>query len=472
VNKSKKYKFNDIFNAVSIDKAGGEGKAIGFVDDKVVFVKGGAPGDVADIRLTKIKRRYFEAEIHHLIQASPVRQDPFCEHFGTCGGCKWQHIQYPEQLKFKNQWALDCLQRIGKVQIEHIEEPLGAKETEFYRNKLEFTFSDKVWEDQFDKENPKGIPGLGFHMPGRWDKILDIKHCHLMKEPVNKLRNRVKEIAVNNSYVFWNPVSQQGWLRNMLVRSSSLGDLLVVFSVSENLRSQLEELFETLIPEFPEVNSWMFTINDKKNDSWTNLEPILYKGKGFLEEKMENLKFKIQPFSFFQTNLEQALSLYEIVRNWAALSEDEIVYDLYTGTGTIAQFIASKAKKVIGIEYVESSVADAKENAKINKIDNAAFFTGDMKALLTAEFFATHGKPDVIITDPPRDGMHPDVIQRIIEAAPERIVYVSCNPATQARDLALLSENYHMERSKSVDMFPHTHHVENVVLLRLKSIES
>jgi 23S rRNA (uracil1939-C5)-methyltransferase len=350
-----------------------------------------------------------------------------------------------------------------------VEEPLGALETENYRNKLEFTFTDKAWEDNFDKTNPKGIAGLGFHIPGRWDKILNINHCHLMAEPVNKIRNRVKDLAVAKKYEFWDAVYQKGFVRNLLIRSSSLGDLMFVISFSEFKQDIINDFFNTLIPEFPEVNSWMYVINDKKNDSWTDLEPVLFQGKGYLEEKMEELIFKIQPFSFFQTNLNQALRLYELTREWADLKGDECVYDLYTGTGTIAQFIASKAKKVIGVEYVESAVEDAKANAKSNKIDNVDFFAGDMKSLLTQEFFETHGKPDVIITDPPRDGMHPDVIQRILEAAPDRIVYVSCNPATQARDLAFFSEKYLVKRSKTVDMFPHTHHVENVVLLKLKS---
>ena len=463
--KIKKY---DIIPSVVIERAGGEGKAIGYIDGKVVFVRGAAPGDVADVKLTTVKSKFLEADLHKLITASPLRQEPFCEHFGTCGGCKWQHIRYEEQLKLKNQWAIDCLERIGKVEIGEVQEPLGASETREYRNKIEFTFSDKCWEDTFDKNNPLGVRGLGFHMPGRWDKILDVNHCHLIGSPINEIRNRIKEIGIENEFEFWNPKDQIGWLRNLQFRTSVTGDLMVMLAMNGDAPDRIKILFDTLIPEFPQVNSWLYAVNDKRNDSWTGLEPILYKGKGYMEEKMEDLVFKVRPLSFFQTNFNQALSLYNIVRDWAEIQSHEVVYDLYTGTGTIAQFVASKAKKVIGLEYVESAIADAKENALSNNITNTFFKAGDMRVLLNEELFAEHGRPDVIITDPPRDGMHPDVIEVILKAAPERIVYVSCNPATQGRDLALMKEHYDVVRSKAVDMFPHTHHVENVVLLTLK----
>lgn len=460
-----KNKYQEIIGSFNIEKAGGEGKAIGYHDGKVVFVKVAAPGDIADIKITAVKRRFLEAEIVNLIQPSPLRQTPFCEHFGTCGGCKWQHLKYEEQLKLKNQWAIDCLQRIGKVEIKQILEPMGALETVAYRNKIEFTFSDKCWEDSFDKENPQGLNGLGFHVPGRWDKILDVNYCHLVDPVINNLRNKVKEIALEHQFEFWNPREQTGWLRNLLIRTSSKGDCMVMLAVNGDNQEAIRTLYDALIPAFPSVNSWMYAINDKRNDSWTGLVPVLYQGKGYMEEQMEELVFKIRPLSFFQTNFIQALRLYQLVREWAEIKPHEVVYDLYTGTGTIAQFVAKNALKVIGLEYIQSAVDDAIENAKVNDIHNTVFLAGDMKDLLTKELFEIHGKPNVILTDPPRDGMHPDVIQAILFAAPERIVYVSCNPATQARDLALLSHLYEVKLSLAVDMFPHTHHVENVVLL-------
>lgn len=464
----KKKKF-DIIPSILIERAGGEGKSIAHIDGKVAFVKYAAAGDIADLKLTRVKGKYIEAEIQLLITESPVRQQAICEHFGTCGGCQWQHVKYADQLQIKNQWALDCLHRIGKIDIEEICPPMPAPATEGYRNKVEFTFSDKCWEAHFDKENPKGLKGLGFHIPGRWDKVLDIHQCHLAPELLNQIQNRLKEIAMTLQFEFWNTREQTGWLRNLLLRTSSQGDLMVILAVKEHKPEQIQLLFDTLSEEFPQVNSWMYAVNDKRNDSWTGLEPIVYKGKGFMEEQMEDLRFKIRPFSFFQTNYNQALNLYKLAREWAQIADNDIVYDLYTGTGTIALFVAKLAKKVIGLEYVESSIADAKDNANINGLNNTYFQAGDMKDLLNADFFATHGQPDIIITDPPRDGMHPDVIQAILNALPARIVYVSCNPATQARDLALLSEKYTIKKSQAVDMFPHTSHIENVVLLTPKS---
>lgn len=465
----KKKKF-EIINSVIIERSGGEGKSIGHIDGKVVFVKYAAAGDITDLRLTKVKGKFIEAEIKNLISPSPDRHQPFCEHYGICGGCQWQHLQYKKQLDVKNQWALDCLHRIGKVKIKEILAPLAAPDKKEYRNKVEFTFSDKCWEDEFDKNNPKALKGLGFHIPGRWDKVLDIHHCHLVPEIMNRLQNRVKEIAKEQEIEFWNTREQTGWLRNLLIRNSSKGDLMVVLAVKENAPDNIALLFDSLSKEFPQVNSWIYVVNDKRNDSWSGLEPILYKGKGFMEEQMEDLVFKIRPFSFFQTNFKQSLNLYKLAREWADISRNDIVYDLYTGTGTIALFVAKYAKKVVGLEYVESAVTDAKENAVANDLHNTFFQAGDMKDLLNNELFDSQGKPDIIITDPPRDGMHPDVIRAILNAEPKRIVYVSCNPATQAHDLALLSEKYTIQKSRAVDMFPQTYHIENVALLTLSAL--
>lgn len=463
----KKKKF-DIVPAVTIERAGGEGKAIAHLDGKVAFVKYAAVGDVVDLRLTKVKGKFIEAEIHKLITPGSARLQPFCEHFGTCGGCQWQHVSYQEQLAIKNQWALDCLNRIGKVDIAEVLQPMAAPDLIAYRNKVEFTFSDKCWEEHFDKNNPKGLKGLGFHVPGRWDKVLDIRYCHIASDLMNQVQNRIKAIAKQHEFEFWKTREQVGWLRNLLIRTSSTGDNMVILSVFDERPESITLIFDTLASEFPQVNSWLYTINDKRNDSWTGLEPIVYRGKGYMEERMEDLVFKIRPFSFFQTNFKQALNLYKLARDWAQITSQDTVYDLYSGTGTIALFVAKLAKKVIGLEYVESAVSDAKDNAIANGLDNTFFQSGDMKDLLNTSFFEIHGVPDIIITDPPRDGMHPDVIQAILSASPRRIVYVSCNPATQARDLTLLSTKYDVIKSQAVDMFPHTAHIENVAMLELR----
>lgn len=460
----KKKRF-DIIPSVQIEKAGGEGKAIAHIDGKVVFIKYGAPGDVVDLELTQVKGRFMEATVKRVLQPGPDRVTPNCMHFGTCGGCKWQHISYSAQLDIKNQWALDCLIRIGKVEIEQIEAPLAAPEIYAYRNKVEFTFSDKCWEEQFNKENPQAILGLGFHIPGRWDKVLDLTHCHLTTELVNQIRDALKHRAIELNLSFWNAREQTGWLRNLLFRETDYGDKMLVLAVSSPDSDAIQALFEPLMAQFPQVNSWMYAVNDKRNDSWTGLEPILYAGKGYMEEKMGDLIFKIRPFSFFQTNYKQACALYELAASWADIQSHETVYDLYTGTGTIAQYVARKAKKVVGLEYVQSAIDDAIENAALNGIENTVFLAGDMKDLLTESLIEKEGRPDVVITDPPRDGMHADVVATLLKAAPQRIVYVSCNPATQARDLGLMSDAYRIVKSKAVDMFPHTHHVENVVLL-------
>lgn len=458
-----------VYESVSLTRAGAEGKTIGHIDGKVVFVEGGAPGDVATIQVTKSKGKYMQAHLVSIQEASPYRTEPFCKHFGVCGGCKWQHIDYNEQLSLKNQWVKDCMERIAKVEIEHYEDPIGSDQTQYYRNKLEFTFTNKAWEALFDKENPQGIQGLGFHIPGRWDKVLDIDTCYLMSEPANSLRNWIRNKAIELNLTFWDARKQEGWLRNMLMRSSVNGDFMVVLSVGYDDTEAIQMLFDAAASAFPEVNSWMYAVNSKKNDSWLGLNPVLYKGKGYLEETMEGLSFRVNPLSFFQTHPKQARVLYELARKWAEIEPSNTVYDLYTGTGTIAQFVAAQARKVIGIEYVEEAVQDARTNAERNGISHAVFYAGNMKDLLTESLFEKEGYPDVLITDPPRDGMHAEVIEAIKHAKPTRIVYISCNPATQARDLALLCTDYNAVRSCAVDLFPHTHHIENVVLLVRKT---
>jgi 23S rRNA (uracil1939-C5)-methyltransferase len=463
----KKRKF-DVLENITIEKAGGEGKALAYHDQKVVFVKGGAPGDIGHVRLTKVKGRYMEGDLVTLIQPSPIRQTPVCEHFGICGGCKWQHIRYEEQLHIKNQWAVDCLERIGKLHIKNILPPMGAPSPWAYRNKVEFTFSDKSWEETFDKNQPQRINGLGYHIPGRWDKVLDIHYCHLTEGWVNNTRVALKNLAISQGLSFWDARSQTGYLRNLMFRQSSLGDKMLMLSVSEDKPKQVMGLLEPLMELFPEINHWIYVINSKKNDSWTGLTPIILKGEGYLREEMDGLIFHIQPMSFFQTNTEQALRLYRLVKEWADIQPHEVVYDLYTGTGTIAQFVAGQAKKVVGLEYVESAVEDARFNAAVNKLHNTHFMSGDIKEVFTEELFEKHGTADVLIVDPPRDGMHPDVVNVILASGAKRMVYVSCNPSTQARDLQMLSPMYSIEQSQAVDLFPHTHHIENVVLLQLR----
>lgn len=466
---SNKRKFKPFtLESVTIETAAAEGKAIARHDGKVIFIPLAAPGDVADIRVNKQKKSYAEAEIIHIHKASDNRVSPTCSHFGKCGGCKWQHLSYKAQLELKSNQVKDDLQRIAKVDVEEFQDILGCANTFNYRNKLEFTFSNKAWEEHFDKENPKRIPALGFHIPGMFDKVLDLNSCHLAPEMANTIREKFKSKAIEFNLSFYDIRQQHGTLRNLMMRCNSKGQWMIVLVLGENNPSIPEKLFNALIPELPAVTEWCYVFNEKKNDSWTDLEVHTYKGVGYLIEHLEELQFKIRPQSFFQTNINQALELYRIARSFADLQGHENVYDLYTGTGSIAQFVAKKAKFVTGIEYVEAAIRDAKENAELNQITNTAFYAGDMKLVLNDELVAKHGKPDIIITDPPRDGMHPDVVAKIIDLLPEKIVYVSCNPATQARDIALLAEHYAVKKVRAVDMFPHTHHVESVALLTKK----
>lgn len=452
-------------DSLAIESAAAEGKAIARHEGKVIFVPFAAPGDIAEVEVRKQKKAYSEGKLIRLIQASELRTEPVCSHFGVCGGCKWQHVQYPAQLKFKEAQLKSDLQRIAKIQTEEFQPILGSEDIYHYRNKVEFTFSNKAWEENFDKENPGRIPALGFHIPGMFDKVLELEACHLAPETANKIRRKVKDFAVNNNYPFFDLRAQEGFLRNLMLRCNSRNEWMLVLVVYENNAELISKMFNHLIPELPEVKEWCYVINNKRNDTWSDLDVNTFRGNGYLSEELENLKFKIRPQSFFQTNTRQALNLYRIAREFASLTGKENVYDLYTGTGSIALFVAKDAAHVTGIEYVPAAIEDARENAEINKISNTSFYAGDMKEVLNDELIGRHGRPDVVISDPPRDGMHPGVVAKLNEMLPERIVYVSCNPATQARDIALLSDNYTLNKVRAVDMFPHTHHVESVALL-------
>lgn len=454
-----------IIEGLQITDAASEGKALARYDGKVIFIPYGAPGDIANIKITKQKSSFAEGVIQQLIEPSKERVEPVCKHFGQCGGCKWQHVNYPLQLSFKQRQVEEDLKRIAKVEVEEFLPIVGCQEQFHYRNKVEFTFSNKAWEEYFDKENPGKIPALGFHKPGMFDKILDLDECFLAPKIANDIRLAIKNYAIEHQFTFFDLRHQNGFLRNLMLRCNSKNEWMVVLIVFEPEIKKVQTIFDTLSLQFPEVKEWCYVFNYKRNDSWSDLQVETLIGKGYLEETIEDLKFKIRPQSFFQTNTKQALKLYQIAREFAQLNGTENVYDLYTGTGSIALFVAKQCKQVVGIEYVEPAVVDAKENAIINGIEHAHFYAGDMKLILNDELVAKHGKPDVIITDPPRDGMHPDVVKKIIELLPEKIVYVSCNSATQARDIALLSEHFSVKKMQPVDMFPNTHHVETVALL-------
>lgn len=466
-----------ILEQVRVEGIAAEGKALARVDDKVVFVPGVAPGDIVDIRITRKKKSFMEGVAIHFHEYSKDRVEPFCEYFGTCGGCKWQHLPYPLQLKFKQQQVVDNMERIAKVELPEIQSIIGSKNDILYRNKLEFTFSDTRWLTKVEIENSDALNrnGLGFHIPGRFDKVLDIEKCYLQEEPSNKIRNWLRAYAIKNGLPFYNLKTHEGYLRIAIIRTATSGQSMVILQVAQDKPEWLTPLLDALIAEFPEVTSLNYVINNKRNETFHDLPVHNYSGEPFIEEYMtiqenkpEKLIFQIGPKSFYQTNSTQAYELYKIARSYAGLTGSELVYDLYTGTGTIANFVAHQAKKVIGLEYVEAAIEDAKINSSINKITNTDFYAGDIKDLLNEAFINNHGKPDVIISDPPRAGMHPDVIEMLLRVAAPRIVYVSCNPATQARDLALLDEKYKVVKLQPVDMFPQTHHVENVALLELK----
>ncbi len=465
---ARKKKELPLIENVEIVDVAAEGKAIAKVDDLVVFIPYVVPGDVIDLQITRKKNKYAEGKPVRFISYSPNRTEAFCEHFGICGGCKWQVLPYAEQLKYKQKQVEDNLTRIGKIELPDIHHILGSEKTQFYRNKLEFTFSNKKWltlEQINSGESFDNMNALGFHIPGMFDKVLDIDKCWLQDDISNQIRNFIRQYCYNKNYTFFDLRNRGGLMRNLIVRTSTTGELMVIVVFYDDEKEQQEDLLTAVATQFPQITSLLYIVNQKANDTITDQDVLVWKGNDCIYEEMEGLKFKIGPKSFYQTNSEQAYNLYKIARDFANLSGDELVYDLYTGTGTIANFVAGKAKKVIGIEYVEDAILDARVNSQINKIDNTLFYAGDMKDILTQDFINEHGRPDVIITDPPRAGMHDDVIKTILFAEPDRIVYVSCNPATQARDLSLLDEKYKVERVQPVDMFPHTHHVENVVLL-------
>jgi 23S rRNA (uracil1939-C5)-methyltransferase len=457
---------------LKIIDAGSDGRAVGKYEDRVVFVPFVVPGDVIDVQVTKKKKSLMEARLIKITEFSDRRTEPECKHFGVCGGCKWQNMKYEEQLFFKQKQVEESLKRIGKIDLPEISPIKGSEQVFFYRNKLEYTFSNKKWLTDFSKDidfAERNMNGLGFHKPGMWDRILDIEKCYLQEEPSNAIRLAVRKYALENELKFYDVKQRIGLLRNLIIRNTSTGEIMVILVVNYFDQTQVNGLLNFVSEQFPQITSLMYIVNPKQNDTIYDLDVKLFKGEAFITEEMEDLQFKIGPKSFYQTNSHQAYELYKVAREFADLKGEEIVYDLYTGTGTIALFVAAKAAKVVGIESVPEAIEDAKENAALNKIENTSFFAGDMLKVLNDEFVASNGTPDVIITDPPRAGMHEKVVKQILSILPKRIVYVSCNPASQARDVALLDDAYEVKKVQPVDMFPHTHHVENVMLLELRS---
>ena len=466
---AKNKKPHPVLPSVTITDIAAEGKAIAKVNDVVVFVPFVVPGDVVDLQVTRKKSHFMEARPIHFHSYSENRTEAVCEHYGICGGCKWQILPYADQIRYKQKQVVDNLTRIGKIELPEITPILGSAKTEFYRNKLEFTFSNKRWRTNEEIAEGKvfeTMNAVGFHIPGQFDKVLDINKCWLQTEDSNEIRNEVRRYALEKGLTFFDLRSQEGFLRTMMVRTTSTGELMVIMIFFYEDKDAQNALLQHIADKFPQITSLLYVINSKANDTITDQEVLVFKGAECIYEEMEGLKFKIGPKSFYQTNSDQAYELYKITRNFAGLTGNELVYDLYTGTGTIANFVSHQARQVVGIEYVPEAIEDAVVNSKLNNIGNTLFYAGDMKDILNAAFIEKHGKPDVIITDPPRAGMHEDVIDAILFAAPERIVYVSCNPATQARDLSLLDAAYQVAAVQPVDMFPHTHHVENVVLLQ------
>lgn len=474
----------ELIEGVVVEGVAAEGKAIAHIDGKALFIQLAIPGDVVDVQVVKKNRNYMEGYVKRMVTPSPDRLEPFCEHYGVCGGCKWQPLPYPLQLRYKQQQVEDQLRRIGHLDLPELQPIVPSELTQCYRNKLDYTFSDRRWvfegedpaalfhPDEVPNTNPAGL-GLGFHISGAFDKVLDLRRCHLQPEPSNAIRNFVREYAVSHGLTFFNLRQQVGYLRNLIIRTTEAGHVMViaVFSREDGPEDEAARrgLLDALRERFPEIRSLYYIINRKRNDSVADQQALLYAGDDAVYEEMEGIRFKIGPKSFYQTNSRQAYRLYSVVRDFAGLTGSESVYDLYTGTGTIAIFLARQASRVIGIEYVPEAIEDARVNAEANGINNCTFYAGDMKDILTADFIARHGgTPDVMVLDPPRAGIHGDVAKVILDAAPRKIVYVSCNPATQARDLALLSAKYDITAVRPVDMFPHTHHVENVAALTLR----
>lgn len=462
-----------IFENVTVLDAGAKGVSVAKAPEgQVIFIPNVVPGDVVDVQTFKKRKSYFEGKALKFHSYSENRIEPVCEHFGACGGCKWQNMNYKQQLFYKNNEVFNNLKRIGKIDLPEFEPILGSEKQLFYRNKMEFGFSDTRWltdtQIQSNEENLSKKNALGFHVPKMWDKILDINKCWLQEDPSNDIRNSIKEFADKNGMTFFNARNHEGLLRTLMIRTASTGEIMVLIQFFEDDKANREMLLNYIYEQFPQITSLQYVINSKANDTLYDQDIILYKGRDYILEEMEGLHFSINAKSFYQTNSDQAYELYKITREFAGLTGNEVVFDLYTGTGTIAQFVSKQAKKVIGVEAVPEAIADAKENAKRNEINNCEFYVGDMKNVFNDEFIAKHGKPEVIITDPPRDGMHKDVVEMLLKTGAPKIVYVSCNSATQARDLALMDEKYKVTRVRPVDMFPQTHHVENVVLLELR----
>lgn len=461
-----------VFENITVLDAGAKGVSVAKAPDgKVIFVQNVVPGDVVDIQTFKKRKAYYEGKAIKYHAFSDNRIEPVCKHFGVCGGCKWQNMKYDQQLFYKNNEVLNNLKRIGKIELPTFEPILGSEKQFFYRNKMEFGFSNQRWLTDEEVRSDADLGNrnaLGFHIPKMWDKILDIQKCHLQEDPSNAIRNAIKEFAVENDLTFFNARNHEGLLRTLMIRTASTGEIMVLIQFFEEHKSHREMLLDFIFEKFPQITSLQYVINSKANDTLYDQDIKLYKGRDYILEEMEGFHFSINAKSFYQTNSAQAYELYKVTRDFAGLTGNEIVYDLYTGTGTIAQFVSKQAKKVVGVEAVPEAIADAKENAKRNQITNCEFFVGDMKNVFNDDFIAQHGMPDVIITDPPRDGMHKDVVEQILKIAPNKVVYVSCNSATQARDLALMDEMYKVTRVRPVDMFPQTHHVENVVLLEKK----
>ena len=467
-----------ILENITVIDASSDGQAVGRMDEVVIFIKDAVPGDVVDVQVTRKKNKFREGKAIKIHSYSDKRTDPVCSHFGTCGGCKWQNMKYESQLFYKQKQVTDALTRIAKIELPEIQQIIPSAKTYQYRNKLEFTFSNKKWLT-IEQVNDKNISfgegkdeitrnALGFHIPGMFDKILDIDTCYLQEEPSNAIRNEIRKYALENNLPFFDLREQIGLLRNIIIRSTSTGEWMLIVSFHYDDKPVIESLLNHLSNKFPQITSLQYVINAKRNDTISDLDIILFKGNDSIYENMEGLKFKIGPKSFYQTNSEQAYQLYKVTRDFAAIKSTDVVYDLYTGTGTIANFVAHQAKKVVGVEYVPAAIEDARINSQINNITNTSFYAGDLKDVMDNDFINANGKPDIIITDPPRAGMHDDVTKKILEIEPRRIVYVSCNPATQARDLQLLDAKYKVIKVQPVDMFPQTHHVENVVLLELK----
>jgi 23S rRNA (uracil1939-C5)-methyltransferase len=464
-------KTKQVFSNIEVIDAGAKGKSVAKAPDgRVIFLNNAIPGDIVTVQTYKKRKAYYEGEAVKFHSYSDRRTQPVCKHFGTCGGCKWQHMKYDDQLYFKQKEVEQNLKRLGNIDVKEFIQILGCEIPYFYRNKMEFSFSDYRWltKEEIESDTKIDRRACGFHKPGMWDKIIDIDQCHLQAEPSNAIRNGLKQFAIDNNISFFNPRQQTGFLRTLMIRTTSTGQLMVVLQVTENDQKKISLILNYLVDNFKDISSLQYVVNTKANDSIYDQEVICYKGKDHIEETMEALHFSINAKSFYQTNSAQAYELYKIIRTFAHLSKDDLVYDLYTGTGTIALFVAKNAKKVVGIESVAEAIKDAKKNAVKNNITNTSFFVGDMVKIFTPVFIAKNGTPDVVLTDPPRVGMHKDVVNQLLKIAPKKIVYISCNSATQARDIGLMTEKYTVSKSQAVDMFPQTHHVENVVLLELK----